>query len=312
MQQPATFATPTVTVGDVIAGHRIESFLGRGGMGQVFGAHHPRVGRCALKVAPSDSPMGRGSTDVRREATLMSAVRHPRVSRPFGSGLARTADGHTMTWMTMPQVPGVDLTRTGRLRTGEVLDVAAWIGDALDHIHSAGVIHCDVKAANIMVERTSTGRVGGAVLVDFGIARFWQQTPGRHDPVFVGTLTTAPPEALRGEACGPWSDQYGLACTVYSMLAGFPPFFDDGTLQSALVARHDHSPEPLAALDPALAGFDAVLLRALASDPADRFRSCSEFAQALRSRAVQRLWVDAPAPITHHAHLRLPETLIPA
>ncbi|NMO04554.1 serine/threonine protein kinase [Gordonia sp. TBRC 11910] len=317
MEQPTATAVPTVTVGDIVAGHRVDAVLGRGGMGQVFVAHHPSIGRCALKAAPADSPMGPGSTDVRREAALMTALRHPRIVRPFGSGRAVTAAGHHLTWMTMPQIPGVDLTRAGRLRAGEVLDVARQIADALDHIHTAGIIHCDVKAANIMVERTPTGRIGGATLIDFGIARYWLRAPGPADPSFVGTLTTAPPEALRGELCGPRSDQYGLACTVYTMLAGFPPFLDDGTLQSALAARRFRAPEPLGAVDSALAGFDAVLRRALASDPADRFGSCGEFVRALNSRVVPRAatrpWIDtAPIAMSHATQLRLPQTLIPA
>lgn len=312
MQQADLFATATVSVGDTLAGHRIRSVLGRGGMGQVFLADHPRAGRCAMKVASAERRSGGSCTDVRREASLLAAARHPAVAHPLGSGLAVTASGESVTWMTMRQVPGIDLTRSGRLTTGEVLDVAQWIAGALDHVHAAGIIHCDVKAANIMIERDRMGRVHHAVLVDFGIARQRHLRHAALDPAFVGTLTTAPPEALRGDQCSPASDQYGLACTVYGLLAGVPPFLDDGTLHSALAARAAHSPIPLESIDPALAEFDAVLRRALAPEPNDRFAHCRDFAATLRSCASSRLWVSpTPTSVDEPAQLRLPATLIP-
>lgn len=312
MQQADIFATAAVTVGETLAGHRIRSVLGRGGMGQVFLADHPRVGRCAMKVASAVRRTGGSCTDVRREAALLAAARHPAVAHPLGSGLAVTATGETVTWMTMRQVPGIDLTRSGRLTIGEVVDVAQWVADALDHVHDAGIIHCDVKAANIMIQRDRTGRVHHAVLVDFGIARQRYLRHAALDPAFVGTLTTAPPEALRGDQCRPAADQYGLACTVYGLLAGFPPFVDDGTLHGALVARATQSPIPLASIDPALAEFDVVLRRALAPEPQDRFARCRDFAATLRARAAARHWVSPPrTSLDEPAHLRLPATLIP-
>ncbi|MET8872368.1 serine/threonine-protein kinase [Nocardia sp. NPDC004604] len=268
-------------IGATIAEHVIEGVLGQGGMGTVYLARHPRLPRSvALKLlnreVSSDAELRRR---FEREASVVAQLEHPNIVGIYDRG---THDGHL--WIAMQYIQGSDAGRLDcRTVTGDraariITDVAA----ALDYAHAHGVLHRDIKPANILLAAPDAGRGERAVLTDFGIARLQDATTKvTATGTFVATIAYAAPEQLTGQPLDGRADQYSLACTLFSMLAGRSPFAADHPGQ--VVAGHLSSPVPsLVRLRPDLtAQLDAVLARAMAKEPGQRFDSCGEFAAAV-------------------------------
>lgn len=269
--------------GAEFAGYTVLRQLGSGGMGEVYLVQHPRLPRQeALKVLPADIS---ADPDYRvrfaREADLAASLWNPHIVEVHDRG---EDDGQL--WITMDYVAGTDAARLIRddhpygMPLGDALEVVSSIADALDYAHHRRLLHRDVKPANILIADAGAGE-RRILLADFGIARDTGEVSGlTATNVTVGTVDYAAPEQLLGRTLDGRADQYSLACTAFHLLTGRPPFAD--TNPAAVINGHISHPAPRpGTLRRELAVVDAVLARAMAKQPEQRFGSCTEFAAAL-------------------------------
>ncbi|WIM87222.1 serine/threonine-protein kinase [Candidatus Mycobacterium wuenschmannii] len=289
-----------VSVGEAFAGFTILRVLGAGGMGSVYLAAHPRLPRQdALKVL---SAQWTADPEYRerflREANLTASLSHPNILGVHDRG---EYDGQL--WISMDYVGGTDASKLVReqhpdgLPVEQALEIVTAVASALDYAHQQGLLHRDVKPANILLDPTAQ-RI---FLADFGIARLIDDPSGlTATNMAVGTMSYAAPEQLRGEPLDGRTDQYALACTAFDLLTGGPPYADSNP--AVVITKHVAAPVPLASeRRPALVALDAVLAKAMAKTPADRYDSCGEFAREL-NRALDpsssRVRTPAPPPPT--------------
>ena len=267
--------------GSEFAGCRIEGVLGRGGMGVIYRATELRLGRSvALKLIATEQA---SDPEVRerfeREARMTASIEHPNVVPVYGAG---EEDGHL--YLIMRYVPGTDLhhlLRTeGRLAPARAASIIAQVADALDAAHTAGLVHRDVKPANVLI--------GGdhAYLSDFGITRVQSaETRITDSGNWIGTVDFMAPEHLCGEPTDARADVYALGCVLYTALTGTPPY--RRTTVPATITAHLHEPPPRPSETPGVpVAFDAVIARALAKEPADRYPSAGDLGRAARAAAV--------------------------
>ena len=279
----------SMQAGAEFAGFRVVRRLGAGGMGEVFLVAHPRLPREeALKILPQEL-----STDesyrvrFNREADLAATLFHPNIVGVHDRG---ESDGKL--WLSMDYVAGVDLDQLIRdrhprgLPVADVVSVITQVAGALDHAHGKGLIHRDVKPANILLAESGADASGRVLLADFGIARRMDDDAGlTATNTAVGTVTYAAPEQLADEAVDGRTDQYALAATALTLLTGRSPFA--GTTPGAVISRKMRGEVPRAAeTDPRLAPLDRALATGMAPDPARRFRTCTDFARALEAEAA--------------------------
>ncbi|MFE9575945.1 serine/threonine-protein kinase [Nocardia sp. NPDC006044] len=267
-------------MGDSFAGYLVEGVLGQGGMGTVYRARHPRLPRLvALKLlhrAVSEDEELRRRFEL--EANVVARLDHPGIVGVYDRG---TQDGHL--WISMQYIAGTDAARLDPRATppGHVVRIVADTADALDYAHGRGVLHRDIKPANILLAESTSGHPSRAILTDFGIARLLDaDTKLTATGTFTATLAYASPEQLSGEQVDHRADQYSLACTLYTLLAGQTPY--PATNPGQIVAGHITKPVPrLSERRPDLpAPLDDVIGRAMAKQRHERFASCSEFAEA--------------------------------
>ncbi|OBA82481.1 hypothetical protein A9W99_01945 [Mycobacterium sp. 1164966.3] len=270
-------------VGQVFAGYTILRILGAGGMGAVYLASHPRLRRAdALKVLPPDltvDPEFRAR--FMREAELAAGLSHPHIVRIHDRG---EEDGQF--WISMDYVPGTDAARLLRehcpngMPQGEVVPIIAAVGSALDYAHNRGLLHRDVKPANILLA-DAEGQLRWVYLADFGIARHMDDAAGlTATNMTLGTVAYAAPEQLKGERVDGRTDQYALACTAFQLLTGKPPYGESNP--AVVITRHVSAPPPsIGAVRPDLAALDPVFATAMAKEPSGRFGSCQEFTDQL-------------------------------
>lgn len=279
--------------GSEIAGHRVSSILGQGGMGTVYAAQHPRLPRMValkvLNVPVSADPSFR--LRFQREGQLAASLEHPHIVPIYDCG-----DDRGQLWLSMRLVRGttaaaqVAITPQG-MPVEAVLDILRAVASALDFANRRGVVHRDVKPANILID-TETSQV---LLSDFGIARQMSGDDGLTAAgSFIGTFDYSSPEQISDDDLDGRSDQYALACTAVQLLTGCKPF--TGPTAASIIKRHLVDPPPsVSAMRPGLpTGVDAVFNRALAKRPADRFATCTEFVTALA--AALHTPAAAPAP----------------
>lgn len=280
----------SMQAGAEFAGFRVVRRLGAGGMGEVYLVAHPRLPREeALKILPQDL-----STDesyrirFNREADLAATLFHPNIVGVHDRG---ESDGKL--WLSMDYVAGVDLDQLIRdrhprgLPVADVVSVITQVAAALDHAHGKGLIHRDVKPANILLAESGADASGRVLLADFGIARRMDDDAGlTATNTAVGTVTYAAPEQLADEAVDGRTDQYALAATALTLLTGRSPFA--GTTPGAVISRKMRGEVPRAAeADPRLAPLDRALAVGMSADPNRRFRTCTDFARALETEARQ-------------------------
>ena len=273
-----------IEVGQVFAGYTIERVLGTGGMGTVYLAAHPRLPRKdALKVLPSDL-----TTDPEfrarflREADLAAGLSHPHIVSIHDRG---EDDGHF--WISMDYVAGTDAGELLRehypqgMPADEALSIVTAVGLALDYAHQRGLLHRDVKPANVLLTEPG-GQERRVFLADFGIARRIDDAAGlTATNTTVGTVAYAAPEQLKGEAIDGRADQYALSCTAFDLLTGAPPYVHSNP--AVVITRHVIAPPAsIGERRPELATLDWVFAVAMAKNPAARFGSCGEFTQELR------------------------------
>ncbi len=256
--------------------YELRGVLGHGGFAVVYRAFDPALGReVALKALLPElavSPELRGR--FMNEARSLARLQHPNIVRVFDIGEAEGRPFFAMELIEGATLAG--LAPAGRqLPLNEVVRVAASLASALDYIHAAGLVHRDIKAANVMVE--PSGRV---VLMDFGVARSLDQTRQTLAGASLGTPEAMAPEQVRGLPAGPAADIYALGILVYRLLAGRAPFVGDTAY--VLHAQVYEPPPPLPSLrgDLPAAVYRAVQA-ALAKEPGDRPRSAGELATLL-------------------------------
>ena len=284
-------AVPALHEGDEFAGHRILGIAGRGGMGVVYRALQLDLDRpVALKLI---APQLAEDPDFRerfvRESRAAASIDHPNVIPIYYTG--ESDDGAL--YIAMRYVEGSDLRTLvraeQRLDPARAAYIVSQVARALDAAHARGIVHRDVKPANVLL-----GPNDHAYLTDFGLTkRVTSHTGSTRDGGWVGTLGYVAPEQIRGERLDARADVYALGCVLYHSLAGVPPYqreSDEATLWAHLnddpPSLHDRAPN-------VPASFDAVLSRAMAKDPDDRFPSAGDLGRATLAAAGQPV---APGP----------------
>lgn len=263
--------------GSHIAGYRVISLLGSGGMGDVYVVENESLRRHeAMKVI---SVGGASNDDFQQrftnEARTAASLDHPSIITVHSYGVA-----DSMPWFTMSYIKGKDLA-SAPLSPADAVTVIDQVASGLDYAHARTVVHRDIKPANIVVTRTDDGTVDRAVMLDFGIAKLADSPQLTAVNSVVGTAAYTAPEIISGQAASAKSDQYSLACTAYQLFAGTAPFQADST--TALMMAHVQKPPPaLGQVRPDLAALGPVLQRAMAKDPNARYANCRAFAEDLR------------------------------
>lgn len=272
-----------LSIGKAFAGYRVLRLLGSGGMGEVYLVQHPRLPRQeALKVLRPDISRDPSFRErFIREADLAAGLRHPHVVGVHDRG---ECDGQL--WIAMDYVDGMDLAlqMAQRYPAGMpvelVVPIVTAVASALDNAHKRGLLHRDVKPANIIVADFGSDDMS-VFLADFGIARHTDDISGLTSTnIAVGTVSYAAPEQLMGEFMDGRADQYALSATTYHLLGGRAPFVHSNP--AVVISKHLTAPPPrLSHIRPELAALDDALATGLAKNPGDRFRTCAGFAAAL-------------------------------
>jgi serine/threonine protein kinase len=266
-------------IGTELAGYRIVEALGRGGTSVVYRAEHVRLGRtAALKLlAPVLGEAGFRERFL-RESQLAASIDHPSILPVYDAG---EEDGFL--YIAMACVEGSDLKtlldEEGKLPLRRTLRIVGQIGSALDAAHARGLVHRDVKPANILV-----GADDRAYLSDFGVVKELSSNGMTRTGTFVGTIEYCAPEQIEGRAVDGRADVYALACVLYECLAGEPPFHRPSEV--AVLNAHLHAPPPKLPGQPG--DLEAVVAKALSKSPLDRYATCAEFLAAARAAAAER------------------------
>jgi serine/threonine-protein kinase len=268
-------------VGQQLGDYRLEEIIGQGGMGVVYRATQLGLERTvAVKViAPGLAADDTFRERFQREARMLAHVDHPHVIPIHHAGEAdgqlflsmRWVDGHDLAQEIRASPQGMDAERA--------LLFLRQIGGALDAVHADGLIHRDIKPANVLIESRSGG--DHAYLTDFGAGRELD-SPSEFTRTgqWLGTVDYIAPETLEGITSGTMSDLYGLACVVFEMLAGAPPFRRDTRMATQLAHQYDPPPSIHARRPDLPVALDAVFARALSKNPDIRYGSSVRFAEA--------------------------------
>jgi len=271
--------------------YTLDRDLGRGGMASVVLARDLQNDRLvALKVLHPELAPTVGGDRFKREIRVAAKLQHPNILSVLDSG--ETPGGQL--WFTMPYVEGENvyerLQREHQFTPAEALRITLSAASALTYAHKQGVVHRDIKPDNILL-------AGDQVLVaDFGVARAVSEVAEKLTAtgMIVGTPTYMSPEQASGDkAIDGRTDIFALGCVVYEMLAGEPPFKGPNP-QATLMRRFMGPPRPLRPVINIPEHIEAAIVRALAKDPAERFATAAEFADALVGRAPAA----RPAPAT--------------
>jgi serine/threonine protein kinase len=266
--------------GQILAGYRIEGVAGRGGMGVVYRATQLALDRVvALKViSPALAEDDAFRERFKRESRVAAAIRHPNVIAIHD---AREESG--VLFITMDFIEGVDLAELiraeGRLQPMRAAPIVARVADALDAAHARGLVHRDVKPANVLIAQESGGE--HVYLTDFGLTKAAGSTSGlTQTGMFVGTVDYVAPEQIAGEQLDARADVYALGCVLFHALTGHVPY-PRGDAMAAMFA-HTHLPPPslLESAPDAPPALDAVVRRAMAKDRDERYQSAGELSRA--------------------------------
>ncbi|MEV6874966.1 Stk1 family PASTA domain-containing Ser/Thr kinase [Amycolatopsis sp. NPDC051128] len=261
--------------------------LGYGGMSEVHHGHDVRLGReVAIKILRADLARDPQFQErFRREAQNAAALNHPAIVAVYDTGEANTEFG-PLPYIVMEYVEGRtlrDIVKTeGPMSQKRAMEVMADVCAALDFSHRHGIVHRDVKPANVMITKN-----GAVKVMDFGIARAMHdgQSAMTQTAAVIGTAQYLSPEQARGESVDARSDVYAAGCVLYELITSEPPFTGDSPV--AVAYQHvREDPKPPSSVNPAVAPeLDAVVLKALAKGPANRYQSAAE----MRSDLVRTL-----------------------
>lgn len=263
----------------VIGRYRLIEPLGRGGMGRVYRAHDDLLDRpVAVKLIYDDAVSER---DMRKacavEARAAARLSHPGIVRILDSGFD---DGHCFVVMELAEGQTLSqlIRESGGLPVERALGLAAQIADALEEAHRQGVVHCDVKPGNLIVDRFERVR-----LVDFGIARVSNSSTGLTEQDIHGSAKYVAPEQVEGGEIDGRADLYALGVVLFEMLTGSPPF-TGGNLASILAQRLVSEPPSVLSVVPSIPpDVDRIVRRAMAREPDDRYQSAGDLRDALRA-----------------------------
>ena len=284
-------------VGTELAGYRIESQLGLGGMSVVYLAEDLRLKRkVALKLLAAGLAGDKSFRErFLRESELAASIDHPNIVPIYEAG---TTD--ELLFIAMRYVEGSDLKERlgrGRLDPGDAAGILAQVASALDAAHARGLVHRDVKPSNVLLD--AHARPDGsdhAYLADFGLTkRVSEKTGVGEDGHLMGTIDYVAPEQIAGGEIDGRADVYSLGCVLYECLVGQPPFRRDSDIAVVFGHLEAEPPAPSAQRPELPAALDAVIASALAKEPEQRYPSCREFAQAALAVAADeasRLLVD--------------------
>ncbi|MDF2751910.1 MAG: hypothetical protein K0S82_292 [Gaiellaceae bacterium] len=285
-------------VGTELAGYRIESLLGWGGMSVVYLAEDLRLKRrVALKLLAAELAEDESFRDrFLRESELAASIDHPNIVPIYEAGTAEE-----LLFIAMRYVEGRDLTerlQRGRLDPTAAVGILTQVASALDAAHARGLVHRDVKPSNVLLDPGARPDGSDHVyLADFGLTqRASEEAATGDDGHLIGTIDYVAPEQIGGEEVDGRADVYSLGCVLYECVVGQPPFRRDSDVAVVFAHLETEPPPPSAARPELPAALDAVIVRALAKDPAERYPSCRELARAALAVAADeasRLLVDA-------------------
>jgi serine/threonine-protein kinase len=290
-------------VGSEIAGYRLESLIQRGGMAVVYLAEHIRLGRkvalklLALELSEDDKFRER----FLRESRLAARINHPNIIPIYDAG---ESDG--LLYIAMLYVGEFDLkklvVKEGPLDTERAVSLVMQAGAALDSAHKQGLIHRDVKPANILVvPRSDADGHDHVYLTDFGLTKHAGSRSGlTATGQFVGTIDYVAPEQIEGKEVDSRADVYSLGCVLYECLTGTMPFRKDDEV-AVLYAHMKEQPPRVSDHRPELpSAIDGVIAKVLAKSPDERFQTCAEFTTA--ARAALRVSESSLPSLTGDAH----------
>jgi hypothetical protein len=286
------------TVNTKIDRYLLQERIGTGGMARVYRAIDTNLDRAvAIKILHehlSDDPSFKERFE--REAKLIASLNHPNIVQIYDFNWFER-DGFPVYYMVMPLILGKTLAETlddmavagERMPHDAVLRLTLELADALGYAHAAGMIHRDVKPANIILNER-----GQAILMDFGIARLIESSRLTQDGISTGTPAYMSPEQATGLPGDARSDLYALGIILFELLTGRPPYSDENGM--SLMLKHLNAPVPLVTetLPQASRELDELIAKALAKRPADRFQTASEFAEALKSAFLGSLVTALP------------------
>jgi len=283
--------------GSLLGHYRIESELGRGGMGVVFRAVDVELDRpVALKVIGAHSADEPGFRErFARESRLAASIDHPNIVPVYEAG---EDGGHV--FLAMRLVDGEDLARVIAREHGldppRAVRIVRQVAAALDAAHRVGLVHRDVKPANVLL--VGTGEEEHAYLTDFGLARTDRHSRLTATGILVGTPSYMAPEQVNGERAGPSADVYALGCLLFEALTGRPPFEAASDVAVMLAHLQQRPPAPSTVRPDLPAALDAVLETALAKDPAARHASTTALARDAQAALDATVAPDAVATAT--------------
>ena len=276
-------STGDPVVGATLAGYRIERRLGRGGMSVVYLAEDLALGRkVALKVlAPELSDDAGFRERFRLESRLAASIDHPNVIPIYEAG---EAEGQL--YIAMRYVEGADLRRLidedGALDPARAVELVARAADGLEAAHDRGLVHRDVKPSNVLI--ASPGEHEHVYLADFGLTKTAEsEEQAKEVAQLSGTTNYVAPELITEGAVGKGADLYALGCVLYEALTGHVPFPRSSELETLVAHIDEPAPKPSATRPEVSADLDAVVERAMAKDPSERYASAAELAAAVRA-----------------------------
>jgi eukaryotic-like serine/threonine-protein kinase len=280
--------------------YQVAELLGFGGMAEVHRGRDTRLGRdVAIKTLRHD--LARDQTfqlRFRREAQNAASLNHPAIVAVYDTGEEHAPTGEELPYIVMEYVNGRTLKEVlaveGRLMPRRALEIVADICSALDFSHRHGIIHRDIKPGNVML--TQTGQVK---VMDFGIARALASGASTmtQTSAVIGTAQYLSPEQARGEAVDARSDVYATGCVIFELLTGHPPFVGDNPVSVAYQHVREDPRAPSESNPDVTPDVDAVVLKALAKNPANRYQSAGEMRADLLRAAAGRP-VSAPPVMT--------------
>ena len=269
--------TRELQAGDLFGEYRVQERLGEGAMGTVYRAIRDLEDTpVALKLVRSEfATDGLYRQRFLHEARAASEVSHPHLVNVVDAG---EVDGRQFLAMRLVSGRPLDqLVKAGELLAPDTAaTLATQIGDALDALHAKGVVHRDVKAANILFQDD-----GSAALTDFGLAKGTGYEGLTAVGQIVGTIEYLAPERIVGQEAAPASDLYALGCVIYESLVGRTPFAGKGPMGTAFGHLEEQPPDPRAARAEITPAYGAAMLAALVKDPADRPATAREYGQGL-------------------------------